>query len=190
MGFFDKIKDAFAGVAVCEICEQKVTFKIRVQDERLQPEGNHLTEHVISKSVYCRVHGFEVIGVLIRNFKQPITFTEIGNKNCSGTFFYEPQDLKLHAYEDDSKQILEKYLDEVRGAGEDFVMWLPSDMCFPAENPLIKPNNGQPELISKDELMKRILSSLEKMETKYPKAEFFFIHPRGNGGLWLWDPNV
>ena len=148
----------------CHACKSKITFQLVIgtnTGKDLSPKKN---------KIFCRQDGLREWRKLLENFSGVLIFAEPDLDKISGSFFYEPQDLKTHAYSEDDKKILEGLISEsVSDFGNGKIAWLTKEVIGICQNPPLFKAQAEPEVISIEELMRRLDRILWKDEQKYKK---------------------
>ncbi|GEM_PF-3209053 len=123
---------------------------------------------------------------------EPFIFAEPDCDRVSGSFFYEPKDLKTHGYSSQDQTAVEALMSKVRVfEGDRKIGWLLKDVIgICQEQPLIKSKQAVLEGISAAELSNRVEKILYNNEMKFKKGEYWITEPRGNGGIYIWDGEV
>jgi hypothetical protein len=181
--FLSNLRGVLIKPKQCSVCHQKTNFPVVVGykiNKQLYPG--------ITKG-FCRLHGMEELQRLLEAYPGTIVFQEPGVKQDSGSFFYQPDDLKVHQYSAQDKDALEKILREY-GTATAAILWIANDIIgICQDTPLFK-KSTVPESITRDELRKRLSAAIEKLEIKYKKGEYCFAEPRGAEGIYIWDGEI
>ena len=168
----------------CSVCKSKSDFPIIFgYDVRKDLEPKRT-------KAFCRRDGMSEWKEKLEGFRGPILCAEPDMDRHSGSFFYEPQDLKVHDYSSSDKTTVEGLLERIHGA-EQKMAWLPKDVIGVCqEPPLFKKKNVEPEEITINELVDRMSRALFQIEQTLKKGEYWITEPRGQGGIYIWDGEV
>jgi hypothetical protein len=187
--FFDKlmgnINKATIVAKECATCKSKIDFKI-------------VFEYDINKNLkagrrktYCSLHGLIEWRKVLDKYSGMIIFSEPKMAGESGSFFYEPSQLKLHGYTAhdvmDVEHLLSQFPKRHRHEG---VLWLPKDIIGDCrEKPLFK-KKVVGEYITFNELMLRIREFWKNLDSRFKRAEYWVSEPHGRAGIYIWDSEV
>lgn len=186
--FLGSFQGKLSGVGIrtreCSVCKSKSDFPIIFGydvKKDLEPKRT---------KVFCRRDGLNEWKQKLEGFRGPILCAEPDADRLSGSFFYEPKDLKAHDYSSTDKATVETLLARM-GGSEQTVGWLPKDVIgICQEPPLFKKKDIDPEEITVDELVDRMSRALFQSEQTFKKGEYWITEPRGQGGIYIWDGEV
>ncbi|MBD3362755.1 hypothetical protein GF362_03480 [Candidatus Dojkabacteria bacterium] len=140
------------------------------------------------RKFYCRNHFFDIFFKKIKEVDFGFVFCEPnyqkqGIPSNSQNFYYVPEDLKNHKFDEDDKQEVETLLNKI---SNDTVLWLPSGSYFSAnDQPLIKNWEFQIDSLPKD----RFINKLESMfnSIQIPKRGSYVINlPYKKSGIYIY----
>jgi hypothetical protein len=181
----ESITNATTKTKECSVCGAKANFKLVLgynTDKALNPRKT---------KPFCRAHGLETWKKELQEFKGILVIAEPDIDQVSGSFFYEPDDLKTHAYKKEDRETLEKMIrDFSKRKQKDDVLWLPKDVIGICQDPPLFKQEKDFELITINEAISRINRILQQIENRYSKGEFWITEPRGEGGIYIWDGEV
>ncbi|MBI4226897.1 MAG: hypothetical protein HY600_01320 [Candidatus Omnitrophica bacterium] len=169
---------------VCAACGRTPTLSLRYSDQvgrNLEPK---------SVKAFCRSCGLRVWRESLERFRGSLLCAEPDVERApgaSGSFFYEPGDLRIHGYSSADRAVVERLLEGMAGEGELRVGWLPKDVLGVCDDPPLVKRDVAPERITVGELISRIEKTLFWLETARPRAEYWIMAPRGVRGIYLWD---
>ena len=88
-------------------------------------------------TIFCRRDGLNEWKEKLERFEGSILCAEPDMDQISGSFFYEPNDLKIHGYSPTDKTVVEQLLNSVSQSKQK-VGWLPKDVIGICQEPLFK----------------------------------------------------
>ena len=181
----ESITNATTKIKECSVCGTKANFKLVLGYDTDKALNSRKTK------LFCRVHGLEAWKKVLQEFIGILVIAEPDIDQASGLFFYNPDDLKTHAYKKEDRETLEKMIGDFgKRKQKDNVLWLSRDVIGICQDPpLFKQEKGF-ESITIEEAISRISRILKQIENRYSKGEFWITEPRGDGGIYIWDGEV
>ncbi|MBF0123047.1 MAG: hypothetical protein HQL21_06545 [Candidatus Omnitrophica bacterium] len=186
MGLFDSIKKIFVAPRICCVCG--VAFDYRVimgydVDKMLNARR---------ENIFCVAHAAEEFGRRLRAYPGPVLFDEPRERRVGGSFFYAPDELRVHAYCQEDKVWVERALSQIPEAGKKDVVG-----CFSLEfsedsrcNRSMTNHDVPVEIVDRSQFVKRFRDTLTAISLKYPSGEYWITEPRGTGGIFIFDDQI
>ncbi|MDO8730891.1 MAG: hypothetical protein Q7J69_06895 [Candidatus Omnitrophota bacterium] len=139
------------------------------------------------KKVLCRKEGLAEWRKWLEQFPGVVVFSEPRIKRASGSFFYEPDDLKIHEYSSSDKTAVEDLLGRMKPGS---IGWLPNETIGICQDPPLLKKKIKPEEITLEEWFSRLDRIFFEAERKLGKMEYWVTEPRGKSGIYIWDGEV
>ncbi|MDP2922237.1 MAG: hypothetical protein Q8O30_00755 [Candidatus Omnitrophota bacterium] len=189
VSFINHINKKINGMAMrskkCAICNTKADFRIVLE------YGIDKDLNARKQKTFCRTHGLIELRKVLARYQIMIIFAEPDIKQISGSFFYEPQQLKIHGYLDADRADLEKLIAQFpREHTYEKILWFGKDTIGVCQKKPLFKKKAIGEYITVDELIKRMRSFLEKLESKFKNSEYWLTEPHGKSGIYIWDGEV